>query len=51
MLGQTVLEKTVIINNNSSIHIDAANLKQGMYFVKLQTDNATYLRKILITTN
>jgi hypothetical protein len=47
MLGQTLLEKKVI-NNTSTIHIDAANLKQGVYFVKVQTGNASYVRKIMV---
>jgi PKD repeat protein/predicted secreted protein len=47
MLGQTVFEKYVT-NNNVPIHIDASNLQQGMYYVKIQTDKSTYTRKVLI---
>ncbi|MGD0710415.1 MAG: C1 family peptidase [Bacteroidales bacterium] len=48
MLGQTLLEKN-IINTNAPIHIDAANLSQGMYYVRIQTEKSTYKRKVLIT--
>jgi PKD repeat protein len=50
MLGQTVLEKR-IMDNNSQIHVDVANLQPGMYYVKIKTENATYIRKMLITVN
>jgi PKD repeat protein/predicted secreted protein len=46
MLGQTLLEKKV--NNTSSVHIDAANLQQGIYFIKIQTGNATYVKKFMV---
>ena len=45
MLGQSLLEKKVM--NTSTIHIDA-NLQQGIYFVKIQTGNATYVKKIMV---
>jgi PKD repeat protein/predicted secreted protein len=47
-LGQTLFNEN-ILNNNSPIHVESPNLPQGMYYVKIQTDKSTYIRKVLIS--
>jgi len=46
ILGQVLLEKKV--QNNSTIHIDATDFSQGMYYIKVQTEKSTYTKKVLI---
>jgi PKD repeat protein len=47
MLGQTVFEKNVV-NNNAPIHIEAENIQQGMYYIKIQSEKSTFTKKVLI---
>jgi PKD repeat protein/predicted secreted protein len=46
ILGETLTEN--YFTNNITIHIDASGIQQGIYFVKLKTDNSTYLKRIAI---
>jgi C1A family cysteine protease len=48
MLGEILYEKKAL-NNNAPIHVDATNIRQGIYYVKIQTENSSYMRKVLIT--
>jgi hypothetical protein len=47
MLGETVLQKEVTINN-VPLQIDISSFVEGIYFVKLQTDKETYLKKVIV---
>ncbi len=47
ILGETVLEKKISYNKDPLL-IDASELKQGLYYIKVQTDNFTYLKKVVI---
>ncbi len=44
--GQKVISKTNVINDE--IRVDVSQLKTGLYFVKLGTDSATFLKKIIL---
>jgi len=46
LLGQTLMESKVL--NNATMHFDVTKYNQSMYYVKLQTDKATYIKKVLI---
>jgi hypothetical protein len=39
MLGQVVLQKSVVIPNDLSVN--TSSLSKGMYFIKIATDNAS----------
>jgi C1A family cysteine protease len=47
ILGDIVFEKN--IQNNTTMHVDAANLNPGIYFVKLKTEKSSYTKKLQIT--
>jgi Zn-dependent metalloprotease len=47
VLGETLMENK--ITDNNPIHIDVTSFHQGIYFVKLETEKSTYLKKVTIT--
>ncbi|HNW99706.1 MAG TPA: M4 family metallopeptidase [Bacteroidales bacterium] len=47
IIGEKLFEKK--INDNNSIHIDASDFCQGVYFVKLKSDKSTIIKKVTIT--
>jgi PKD repeat protein len=46
MLGELLLEKN--ISNNTSVKFDASAFSQGIYYIKVKTENSTYIRKVII---
>jgi hypothetical protein len=47
ILCETVMQENVT-NTNAPLQIDASNFEEGLYYIKVQTDNTTYLRKVII---
>jgi hypothetical protein len=46
VLGELLFEKN--INSNADLQFDASNLSAGMYYLKLQTANETFIKKVCI---
>lgn len=47
ILGETVFEQTIL--NSSSLLMNATDLEKGLYYVKVQTQKSSYVKKVLIT--
>lgn len=47
VLGEIIFEKNIL--NNAAMHIDATDLKKGIYYVKVQTQRSNFIKKVLIT--
>jgi len=46
-LGEVLVERT--ISKNTTVQINVSGLAQGMYFMRMQTDDETYLEKVIIS--
>jgi len=46
VLGEIILEKK--ITNNDPIHIDVSNLSEGIYFVRLKTEESTFIKRVIV---
>jgi hypothetical protein len=48
LLGETVMQERVTLSS-APLQIDASTFDEGLYYIKVQTDKATYARKLIIS--
>jgi hypothetical protein len=46
IIGEVLVEKK--INNKKPVQFDASSFPSGIYYIKLQTENGTYIKKVCL---